>query len=235
MTTHLSRHVRALLFWSLSSAAFALVTSCSKQDPEELADPDVAPRDTNPDGVPYPADHLGSKPRANGNRGDRIPNFAFQGYPNGDRSQGLQTISLSDYFDPKQKHHKVLHIEVSATWCAICSSEIEATVENKDALNAKGIAYLEVVVSGASAGFGPSQGELDTWVDRHHSNVDTGVDIRGRRLGGAGLIDVNVMPHDILIDTRTMEILDSSPGAPLDIGVYGRDGVQWVDTHPPSY
>lgn len=235
MTTHLSRRVRALLFWSFSSTAFALVTSCSKQDPDELADPDVAPRDTNPDGIAYPTDHLGSNARANGTRGDRIPNFAFQGYPNGDRSQGLQTISLADYFDPSRKRHKLLHIEVGATWCAYCSSEIEATVENKAALNAKGIAYLEVLVSGASAGFGPSQGELDTWIDRHHSNVDTAVDIRGRRLGGAGLIAVDVMPHDIVVDTRTMEILDSSPGTPIDIGVYDSSFLEVVESHPPSY
>jgi hypothetical protein len=220
----------------LAAFAVALVGCSSKKDPEELADADEVPaRTTNPDGVPYPTDHQGGNARASGRPGDRIPNFAFRGYPNGDRSKGLQTLSMADYFDPQQKRHKVLHIEVSATWCATCSAVISATVENKEALNARGITYLEIIVSGASAGFGPSLDEVDGWVTRHRSNIDTAIDVRGRRLRSVGLIQIEVMPHDILVDTRTMEILESSDGAPLDIGAYGRGAVDWVTTHPPSY
>ena len=212
------------------------VSACAKDDePEELPDGDVAGRDANPDGVPYPADRHGGKPRgASGRPGDRMPNFTFRGYVDGDRSRGLSTISMADYFDPSQKRHKVLHVQVAATWCALCSPTIKATTENEPALNARGIVFLEVILSGKQAGFGPSLEEVDGWIAQHGSTIDTAMDVRGRRLRGIG-IDPLVMPHDILIDTRTMEILDSSPGTPLDVGAYGRDGVSWVTTHPPSY
>jgi hypothetical protein len=42
------------------------------------------------------------------------------------------------------------------------------------------------------------------------------------------------MPHDLLIDTRTMEILDSSLGAPVDVARYGQDGLDFVGRNPPS-
>ena len=42
-------------------------------------------------------------------------------------------------------------------------------------------------------------------------------------------------PHDVLIDTRTMEILDSSVGSPLDVGKYVLDGLEFVNSNPPSY
>src|SRR5689334_10703155 len=60
---------------------------------------DSAP-DVNPDGVPYPSDHTGTIARKGTTPGNRIENFKFLGYPNADTSQGLQPISLAQYFDP---------------------------------------------------------------------------------------------------------------------------------------
>jgi hypothetical protein len=48
-------------------------------------------------------------------------------------------------------------------------------------------------------------------------------------------VNSSVVPHDILIDTRTMEILDSSVGAPVDVAKYTLEGVRWVNENPPSY
>jgi hypothetical protein len=58
------------------------------------------------------------------------------------------------------------------------------------------------------------------------------IDVRSRRMAGIG---VSTVPWDILVDTRTMEILDSSAGAPADVERYVREGLEWVATHPPSY
>jgi hypothetical protein len=128
----------------------------------------------------------------------------------------------------------VLHLQVAATWCSICSSELEATVTVTAPLKERGIVFLEVIVSGATAGKGPSLAEVDAWIDRHGTNFPTGIDVRARRLGVLG-VDGSAMPHDILIDTRTMEILDSSVGAPLDVGKYVLSGLELVTTTPPSY
>jgi hypothetical protein len=213
----------------LSSA----LAGCSTDDPPpDAPDPDVAGRDANPDGVPYPTDSLGGIERASNRPGQRIPNFTFQAYVDGDRSKGLQTISLADFFDPEQKRHKVLDIQISQVWCTICSVETDSTSQVIAELKAEGAVFLQVMTSGSDAARGPSLGEFDAWVDRHAMTYTLALDVRGRRMNGIG---VSTVPWDILIDTRTMEILDSSAGAPADVERYVRDGISWVKSHPPSY
>lgn len=214
------------------------VASCSaaKDSPPEFDDREVPGRDANPDGVPYPTDNLGGGERAGGRPGQRIPNLTFQAYVDGDRAAGLQTLSLADFFDPTQKRFKIIDLQVAATWCSVCSSVVTATIPVKAKLAAEGVVFLEVIVAGNSPTAGPSVGEVDAWLTRHDSNYTTAIDVRARRLGAIG-IDPTLVPYDLLIDTRTMEILDSSVGAPqaFDIEGYVRDGLKYVATHEPSY
>src|SRR5438093_960310 len=96
------------LSWLLLVASVLLgVPSCSSKDPVELADPDVPGHDANPDGVPYPTDHIGARARSGKNPGDRIPNLTFQAYVDGDKS-ALKTVSLADFYDPTSKKYKLL-------------------------------------------------------------------------------------------------------------------------------
>lgn len=222
--------MRALLF--IVASVVLVLASCANDGPPDLADPDVPGRDANPDGVPYPTDSVGGLERSPTRPGQRIPNFTFQAYVDGDRSKGLQTVSLADFYDPQQKRHKVLDIQISQTWCSICSVETDATVQVRDQLRAEGAVFLQVMTSGNDASKGPSQEDVDGWVDRHRMTYTLAVDVRGRRMSSVG---VSTVPWDILVDTRTMEILDSSAGAPADIMKYVRDGLQWVAKHPPSY
>ena len=156
--------------------AAGAVVSCSsgKDKPADFADPQLPGHDTNPDGLAYPTDHIGGTARSGrAHPGDRIPNFTFQAYVGGDRAAGLKTISMADYYDPKQVRNKVLHIEVSAVWCVICSSVTDATVKVKDELGKEGVVYLEVMTAGVTPGAGPSLGEVDDWVTRHMSTLTT--------------------------------------------------------------
>jgi len=213
------------------------VVSCSsaKEQPPDFADPQLPGHDTNPDGLPYPTDHLGGIARSGKTSpGDRIPNFTFQAYVDGNRAAGLKTISLADYFDPKQVRNKVLHIEVSAVWCAICSSVTDETVKVKDELGKEGVVYLEVITAGATAGAGPSLGEVDDWVTRHTSTLTTAIDVRATRLAGIG-VDPGVRPWDIVVDTRSMEILESSGGSPIDEATYDRSYLTLVASFAPPY
>lgn len=210
-----------------------LLASCSSNDPPpDFVDPDVEGRDANPDGVPYPTDSLGGIGRASSRAGHRIPNFTFQAYVNGDRSKGLQTVSLADFYDPEQKRHKVLDIQISQVWCAICSVETESTSQLIGELTAEGVVFLQIMTAGSDASRGPALEEVDAWVDRHKMTYTLAIDVRSRRMAGIG---VSTVPWDLLVDTRTMEILDSSAGAPADVAKYVREGLQWVATHPPSY
>ena len=217
------------------AVSMAFTPACSSDDDASapFPDPNLAVVDANPDGDPYPTDRIGGTKRSGRRRGDRMPNLTFRAYRNG-RAGGLETVSLSEYFDPGQKRHKVLHLQVAATWCAICSSELEATVGVAKQLEERGIRFLEVIVSGATAGKGPSLAEVDAWIDRHQTNFPTGIDVASRRLGALGISGA-AMPHDILIDTRTMEILDSSVGAPVDVAKYVLEALRFVEDNPPSY
>lgn len=224
----------AVVLLGLAAAVTPLTTACSDDDEvEAFPDPDLALVDTNPDGVPYPTDRIGGQKRVGRTPGSRMPNLTFRAYRSG-RAGGLSTLALSEYFDPDQKRHKVLHIQVAATWCAICSSELEATMTVVDQLEARGIRFVEILVSGATAGQGPSLSEVDEWIDRHRTTFPTAIDVAARRLGPLG-INGFAMPYDLLIDTRTMEILDASVGAPLDVGKYVLDGLRFVENSPPSY
>lgn len=214
-----------------------IVPSCSssKDHEPDFADPQLPGREANPEGVPYPTDHLGGAKRSGKRPGDRIPNFTFQAYIDGDRAAGLKTISLADYYDPQRIRHSILHLEIAAVWCAICSSYADATVIAKEPLGLEGVVYLEVMVGGQRGdGAGPSLREVDDWIARHHSNFTTAIDVRGTRLASIGVPPLS-MPWDLMIDTRTMEILDSAAGAPLDIVKYDRSFLQSVATRPPAY
>ena len=229
-------HVRAAVVLAGCLVLAGISCGPSSSSPEELDDPDLAGRGANPDGAPYPTDHIGGAERAGGRPGDRIPNFTFQAYVDGDRAAGLKTISLADYYDPTGKRAKVLDLQVSAVWCAVCSEVTRATVPVKEKLRQEGAIILDVFVAGTSPSAGPSGSEVESWMSKHGSNVTTAIDVRGRRLRGIG-VDPNAVPYDILIDLRTMEILDSSVGAPLnfDVAKYVREGLQYVASHDPSY
>jgi hypothetical protein len=221
-----------LVALALACGAAPASTACH-HEPDEMDDPDLPVVATNPDGLAYPTDHLGGQKRVHTRAGDRIPNLTFRAYRNG-RAGGLETVSLAEYYDPAQKRNKLLDVQIAATWCAICSAEVDATVSVKDLMKEKGAVFVEVLVSGATASKGPSLLEVDDWVDSHKTNFPTGIDVRARRLGALG-VSADVVPYDILVDTRTMEILDSSAGAPRNVVDYFTPAFEWLAENPPSY
>lgn len=234
MTAGRTRAMFLLAAFGLACPAASSVAACSSEEVEEAADPDLPGRSVNPDGLPYPTDRIGGSKRIGNVPGDRIPNLTFQGYPDADRSQGLRPISLADYFDPGQRRNKLLHVQVAATWCSICRSVAQATNIAKEPLGQRGVAYLEVVVSGPSQGLGPSLPQFDEWLTQNEATYSSVLDVRARRLASIG-VRGDVMPWDIVVDTRTMEILDSSGGAPADIGLYAKVFLDFVSQNPPSY
>ena len=218
--------------WAIVVCGALASVRCGSSTSDDFADPDVVGREVNPEGVPYPTDHIGAAERTRSRPGDRIPNFTFQGYVNGDRSK-LQTISLADYYDPDRKHHRLLVLQFAATWCAYCSSELTETLRVKDELAAEGGVFLEVLVSGAKLQQGPSLDEAEQWMARHNTTISMAIDVGARRVGRIG-VDGSVMPWDARIDTRTMEILESSGGSPADVAKYVREGLEFVNKNPAA-
>jgi hypothetical protein len=216
--------------------ALAIAPACrsSTQAPDEMSDGDLPGRDVNPDGVPYPTQNIGSRPRQGTLAGQVIPNFKFQGYPSSDSSAGLKVVSLADYYDPQAKDHKLLYLSAAASWCVNCDEASDAAVQIAAKYRALGAIFVEVLVNGRIPQYGPSLSELDAWVGKHKTAPDVTVlvDVRARRLGPT--MGVTNVPWSSLIDTRSMEILSASLGSPDIVGDYVQLGLNWVNANPPS-
>jgi hypothetical protein len=184
----------------------------------------------NPDGVAYPVADIGYKPRTSSRAGNRIANYKFLGYLNADKTAGLKTISLADYFDPEAKNYKVIHIIASSAWCGACIAETRETAILKDTLLAEKIVFVQALVDGPRTGTGATSGDLDNWIRNHGVNFTAMLDPNVKNLGQ--FFNVAAVPWNANVDARSMEILSSSEGAPADIAADVRHWTSWVDTNP---
>lgn len=216
------------LFFGGAVLAVACSSSASK---EELPRETPSASAKNPDGFVYPTDHLGAVARRGTTRGDRIPNFAFRGYLNGDTSK-LQTRSLADFYDPQAKRYRLIHMIAVAYWCSICRGETKEIAPIETKVRADGVVQIAVLISGATNGVGPSLSELDDWHASYAPTYDLAFDVRGTQLSAMGFSGV---PWNALIDPRTMELLTSTEGAPVNVANYIQAGVDFVKQADPSY
>ena len=213
-------------------SALAGCGGSSTKSETEYVDVEVTPAATNPDGVAYPTDHIGWQKHVGKTRGDRIANLAFQGYLDSNRTGGLKTVSLADFYDPKAAKYKAIHIQIAATWCSICAAESDATVTARDDLVSRGAVLLSTIANGAVLNVGPTLGEFTGWMDKHKTNYTMLLDSRSKRLGPLG---VTGFPYNVLLDPRTMEILYSDLGAPENVVKYVNLAIDYVTTQPASY
>jgi len=93
----------------------------------------LAGHDANPENVPYPnpPEGYGSGKRNGATPGSVMRNFKFLGYLNADKSKGLQTIALADYYDPCSRRYAMLHLTVAGVWCQPCNQETDTIVANQ--------------------------------------------------------------------------------------------------------
>lgn len=204
-----------------ASLLFGLVGCSSSNTPgtEEPFDPgvegpgvgvaDSAP-DVNPDGIPYPTDNIGTIPRKGTRPGNRIQNFKFLGYPNADKSGGLQPISLAQYYDPTGTKYKIIHIQAAGVWCSACQAETKAVVPIKEELEAKGAVWLVSIAEGPTMGVPSKQPDMDGWIERFKSPFTHWLDPGNKNLGP--FYDATALPWNANIDATTMEILTSGTG-----------------------
>lgn len=216
-------HAAVLASCSSSSASGTSSTAAFKDD-------DVPGRDVNPDGVPYPTDDLGPAKRTQTRRGQRIPNLTFRGYVDSDRSGGLKTISLADYYDPDQKRYKLLHIMLAGSWCSICQGQTRQMIPAEADLKPQGLVILQALVNGPSPGYGPQLTDLDAWIDKHKTDYTMVIDVTAHRF--LTLWDFNAIPVNAMVDTQTMEILDSAVGAPQSYTAYIKEGFDALAAGP---
>jgi hypothetical protein len=190
--------------------------------------------DSNPDGVPYPkpTSGYGRNARSGSTAGSVMANYKFRGYPNGDMSQGLQTIALADYYDPCGKRYKMIHLSVAGLWCEACDEETNALVGAKSQLASEKVVVLQAVDEGAMENVPATQSDLDRWVTAHKSNFTTMLDPGLENL--SGFFNPESIPWNCDLDPRTMEIIDDSVGWAGDVTSETRAGLAAIPS-TPSY
>ncbi len=157
-----------------------------------------------------------------------ITNFAFQGFyaPQTDRTT-LAGITLGDFYNPTgtdtygpaspygegNPKPKALLIDIGAVWCGPCQQEAKVTLPPEYVkYHPEGAEFLFVLGDGAAMGVPASQNELNTWVSTFKTVYPSVIDPE-RSLG---LAFGTAYPINILVDTRTMTIVQVVPGALSD-------------------
>ena len=186
----------------------------------------------NPDGVPYPSPPggYGHSARTGSTPGSVIANLSFQGYRNGDKSSGLQTISLADYYDPCGRRLKLLHITVAGVWCVPCNEETAAIVAAKDTLASEQVVVIQALGDGPTMGTGATTTDLDNWTSRYMSNFTEMLDPGYARFGS--FFNAASVPWNCDVDSRTMEILHASTGWPGDVDTELQPSLALVASDP---
>jgi hypothetical protein len=196
----------------------AVLASCSSETAKPEQDTGLtgdgeatdAP-DTNPDGVPYPTSNLGTSPRSGSKTGNRINNYKFYGYPDANPANGLQAMSLANFYDPEGKKYKLLHIQASGVWCVYCQKETEIVVPMKAKLQEMQVVWLQSLAEGPAQGSLAKQKDLDSWISQFKSNLPSVLDPGNKNLGV--FYDAAALPWNANINAMTMEILSSGTGA----------------------
>ncbi|HEY4014282.1 MAG TPA: hypothetical protein VGM06_13150 [Polyangiaceae bacterium] len=222
------------------SLAAGTACSSSKMPAGALPDDGVSdaggtmptPAPTTIDGFPYPSPPYGRSQRSLPIPGSRIQPFQFLGYKNGDPTQGLQTISLLDYYDPCGRRIKLLHISVAAVWCTPCNEETAAVTMAQATITGEGVAMLQALDDGPVQGTGATQGDLDRWVAKYTPTFSEVLDPGLANLGS--FFPAAEVPWNADIDPRTMEIIDAQTGWAGDVTTELSEGLSAVQG-PPGY
>lgn len=217
----MASQVRFAAFMTRTSVLFGLLFALAGCE-ENLAPPFPEGQGQAPDpGSPYPAGPYGVAV------GQVIPNFEFLGYANPNNSTDEErAIELADFWNPTgedvfpeesifgagELKPTVLMVVVSAVWCGPCQYESQEILPEDHAKYApRGAQFLLQLADGPSAGSPAELSHLKSWTTKYETNFPAAVDPK-YQLGS--LFPSSAFPANILIDTRTMEIIVVVTGIP---------------------
>ncbi len=241
------RSARSLLPFGMACfvAALGAIGACSsKQGTIPGGGLTGPPQNAADGGAAYPTSHLGTAQRGlsngtpNTTPGSVIQNMKFLGYPTGAASGSLQTVQLSDYYDPSPDNaskHKILHIMAVAEWCNPCNIETSELITDLGTpstdYEAQGVVFLQALMEGEQHNVGATQQDLDTWIGTVKPPFAEVLDPEAANLGV--FFAAADVPFNMDIDTRSMEVLQAGTGQedPSAVSVW----ITWVNNNPPSY
>lgn len=173
-------------------------------------------------------------------KGCILPQYQFVGFQNARRqSNATQTILLADFYNPHADDPdyapagsdeddrlfplgsyygsgapkpKALSISVSSSWCGACKHESKTVLPTKHALyKPQGGEFLTQLNDGPTPGHAATSHDLLSWATTFDVDYPVTID-PGRQLDA--LFVAQVYPANILIDTRTMAIVEVVGGVP---------------------
>jgi hypothetical protein len=154
----------------------------------------------------YPAGPYGST------RGAVMADLAFLGWSDPVRSRydenRLEEVRLSDFHDPRGGRAELIVINASAVWCPACRSEM-ATIDSRglaDAYRESGVVLLGTLFEDAR-GAPATPRDLALWGNELSFRVEFPLVLDpGLKLGP--YFAQSVTPLNLVVDARTMEILE---------------------------
>ena len=205
----------ATFFSTLVVGAFSLTMGCGESEPEQSGGLDrgngEAALETNSYGIAYPTEGIGTKARVGSRTGDKMKNFKFQGYPDGQAAGGLRPMKMADFYDPEIRNNiKLIHFQASGTWCIYCKEESKAVAPKIQAWREKGVVYILSMAEGPSNSTPAEVKDLDNWLKNHSLVTPAWLDSGNQQLGV--FYDAAAMPWNATVDATTMEIIDSHMG-----------------------
>lgn len=129
----------------------------------------------------------------------------------------LEEVSLSEFYDPDgTKDIKLIWINASAVWCSVCRTEMKDIKNNgvRAEFGPKGVQLLVTLFEDKNTG--PAKPlDLRNWgkADAHAIDFPLVLD-PGFKLGAFFTSDAT--PLNMLVDARTMKIVDATMGYSLD-------------------
>lgn len=203
-----------------AAVAVGAITGCSSEvhsddKPPPAAEAPIMVTDA------YPAGPFGDI------EGKIIKNYVFPGYVNpvADSSK-LQEIKLEDFYNPTgsevypegspygagNTRPKALLINVSAVWCGPCQVEADEVLPEEYAkLKPLGGQFLLQLADGPTPGVPAVEKHLAAWTKKYDVDYPSAIDPQ-YQVGA--LFDAAAFPGNMIIRTRTMEIVEILNGAP---------------------
>jgi len=159
--------------------------------------------------------------------GSVMANYKFFGFANAMQSSAtLQEINLAEFYNPTgdalyeegsifpigSSKPTALLINVSAVWCGPCNYEADKVLPDLYVkYKPMGGEFLLQLADGPVPGKAATQKSLFNWTDKYDVDYPSTID-PSYKLGA--LFDADAFPANLIIDTRTMKIVESFSGAP---------------------
>lgn len=223
--------MRAILLSVLASSVLAF-TGCVPEESTSTDQPDVEAPDFEAEqgqvthvAVDYPAGPYGLE------IGSIAENYKFVGYPNPSADQDkYYEIQLADFYNPTgdgvypedspqagKLKPTVLLVTVAAVWCGPCNLEASEAPDVYADYAPRGAEFLLQLADGPTVGTPAKFSHLKSWTTKYDNAWPSVIDPSSKI---SELFEADAFPANIIIDTKTMEIVEVIAGMPPQGGAF---------------